>query len=82
MKRSNLDNPTERDAIEAVLGGLTRFREPEREKWVTMVATTALSVMYGTYGRKFMEGYLHAARMSLDNPDEAAPIKVEERLAQ
>ncbi len=86
MKPKNLNDAfkdaTENNAIETMLKGLCRFPEPERQKWVAMIATTAISVLHGTYGRQFTEGYLHGARLSLDDPALAAPIKVEERSVQ
>jgi hypothetical protein len=76
MKPENLKDPVEMQAIETVLRGIARLKEPERQKWVTMLATTAISVLHGTYGREFTAGYLHSARKSLDDPSQGAPIEV------
>jgi hypothetical protein len=76
LTNENMKDPVELEAIETVMRGLAKHRDPDRQRWVTMLCTTALSVLHGTYGRQFTEGYLQAARQSLDNPAESAPIEV------
>lgn len=76
--KENMENPAEKAAVEAVLNGLARFSDPEREQFVTMAATIAISVMHGTYGVEFTAGFLRGAVESLKNQDLSAPIQVEE----
>ena len=75
---ATFEDKTEEDAVKTVLNGIAARSEPERQKWVTMVATTAISVLHGTYGEKFTAGSLAAATRSLNNPHESMPIQVEE----
>lgn len=69
-------------AIKTVFNGLAAHTEPDRQEWVTMLCTTAISVLHGTYGREFTEGYLRSALASLDDPSQAAAIIVTERPLQ
>lgn len=55
-------------AIEAVLDEARKVPSEQRGKFFTMVATTAISVIHGTYGKQFAHGYLTAALGSLDDP--------------
>ena len=76
MKNEHLGNATEHDAVETIMRGLSARREPERQKWITMVATTAISVLHGTYGKEFAAGFLAGAVKSLTDPAEGAPIEI------
>ena len=78
MKPEYMKDPVERNAIETVLQGIAARSEPDRQKWVTMIATTAISVLHGTYGKEYTAGYLQGAVQSLLDPNQAAPIEVME----
>lgn len=55
-------------AIESVLDTARKLPSDQRQEFFTMVATTAISIIHGTYGKQFAHDYLTAALESLDDP--------------
>lgn len=68
MKQTEEAKKAERAGIDAVINGLKAQPPHVRAEFLTMCATTAISVMHGTFGKGFTADYLAAAVASLDDP--------------
>lgn len=58
-----------KNALEAIASALSKARGAEQEQ-LTMIATIAICMLHGTFGKEFVKGYLYGAidEMELPNP--------------
>jgi len=55
-------------AIDLVIDAIRKVPDADKHDFITMVATTSISLMHGMCGKEFTTEYLHAAVDSLDEP--------------
>lgn len=69
-------NAIAKQVMNGVAAAFARHPEHLRQHFLTMVATTAITLLHGTYGAQFVRDYLRGAVESLDEPD-ALKVNIE-----
>lgn len=56
-------------ALQAIVDALSATPAEHQQEQLTMIATTAICMIHGTYGPTFCRGYLQGAIEELDRPN-------------